>query len=100
MSANKITLTTCPKLVLPAESKTRDIILIEDGETKVMVVFDEAVLMTVVGATVAHIVAHQMVGRRLSDLLEVSQPRNHPVSSMTIATIDVLEDGLDIELSD
>jgi len=100
MSANEITLTNCPKLVLLAEFKTRDTILIEDGEIKVMVVFDGAVLVRVMGATVAHIVAQQMVGKRLSDLLDVSQLRNHPVSSMTIATIDVLEDGLDIELSD
>ena len=57
--------------MLPAEFKTRDTILIGDGEINVMVVFDGAVLVRVMGVTVAHIMAQQMMGKRLSDLLDV-----------------------------
>ena len=60
-----------PKTSAAGRVQNRDAILLEDSEIKVIVVFDGAVLVRVMGAAVAHIVAQQMVGKRLSDLLDV-----------------------------
>jgi len=99
MSVNEITLINCPNLVLPAYFKARDTISIKEGCIQVTIVFDGAILVTVTGARFRHTVAEQMIGKSFGHALDISQLRDHPVSKMTIDTIDVLEDGLDIELA-
>lgn len=99
MSANELSLINCPNLVIPANFEARDTISIRDGEIQVMVVFDSDVLVNVAGATIPHTAAQLMAGQRLSDLLEVTQLRDHPVSSMTIQSIELFEDGFDIDLA-
>lgn len=99
MSANELSLINCPNLVIPADFEARDTISIREDEIQIMVVFDSTVLVNVTGATIPHTQASLRIGQHLSNLLEVTQLRDHPVSSMTIQAIDVFEDGLDIELS-
>ena len=98
MSADEIALTNCPNVTIPAAFQARDMIVINDGGIKVEIVFDNAILVMVTGARFCHIIADQYVGKRLSDAVEISQLRQHPVSSMIIHTLNVLDDGLDIEL--
>lgn len=100
MSVNELELINCPSVVIPADFQARDTIAIEEGEIRVTIVFDGAVLMMINGAQIPHTVAHEMVGRPLADLVDIPQLRDHPVSAMTMDTIDVLENGVDIELRD
>ena len=100
MSANELTLTNCPNLVLPAAFLSRDTIIIDDGEVKVTIVFDGSVLILVTGANIPHSVAQQMVGKSLGDLIDIPNLSHHPIASRIMRTIDVLDDGVDIELED
>ncbi len=43
MSCDEIVLTRCPNLVLPATFMTRDTMIIDDGELRVQIVFDDTV---------------------------------------------------------
>lgn len=100
MSAHELTLTNCPNLVLPAAFKSRDTIIIDTGQVKVTIVFDGSVIVLVTGATIPHSVAQQRVGQRLGQLVDVPHLSDHPIMSRIMRTIDVLDDGVDIELED
>lgn len=100
MSVNELELINCPLLVIPIGFKARDSITIQEAEVRVTIVFDGSVLVMVTGSKFSHILAEQKIGKRLADLIGIAQLRDHPVSSMTIDTIDVLENGeADIELT-
>ena len=98
IAAHELKLTNCRDLVIPAAFQVRDKIIIKQDGLKVTVVFDGAILVMIKGRQIPHTIADQYVGKRLSDAVKISQLRQHPVSSMVIHTLDLIKDGMDIEL--
>lgn len=100
MSAHELTLINCPNLVLPPGFTSRDMIAIIDGTLKITITFDNKVFVEVKGVRIPHTEAAKRVGKPLSNMIGVTHLTGHPLASRIMATIDVFEDGVDIELED